>query len=240
MAGYGYTGHAGSDGSSPAYRLQQAGYTGGYGGEATAWGMSDAIEPVQFWLTSPGHRAIILNPAVTEVGVGYTVDYNSPNVWYWTAEFASLHLPVVNAAAPQPSSPAPPPELLLLGPPQSSEFILSNDAKLIFSWSWTAEIEENQRFAVYLGASGRVFQVGVVRQNEESGQFQFSVKASDIAIVAGSYQWQVRLEDSVQGAIVAESPYWGVQFVEQNQVGADPSPTEPDVTKEPDPSNQPG
>jgi uncharacterized protein YkwD/PKD repeat protein len=241
MAAYGYTGHTGSDGSSPAYRLQLAGYTGGYGGEATAWGMSNALDPVQFWLTSPGHRAIILNPAVTEVGVGYTVDYNAPNVWYWTAEFASLHLPVVNAAAPEPPSTADPQsELLLLGPPQSSEFILSNDAKLIFSWSWTAEINESQRFAIYLGASGRVFQVGVVRQNEESGQYQLSVKASDIAIVAGSYQWQVRLEDSVQGAIVAESPYWGVQFVEQNQVGAEDPPIEPDVTKEPDPSTQPG
>jgi uncharacterized protein YkwD len=242
MAAYGYTAHLGSDGSTPAYRLQIAGYTGGYGGEATAWGMSDPIEPVQYWLTSPAHRVILLNPAVSEVGVGFTVDYNAPNVWYWTAEFASLHLPVVGAAPPQAPTQVSSPELLLLGPPQSSEFILSEGAKLIFSWSWTGGIQENQRFALYLSSGGRTFQAGVIRQSQASGQYQFSVGASSVAIAPGLYSWQVKLEDSGQGIVVAESPIWQVHFapVSQGVIEPTPIPTEPvDVTPEPTPSLPP-
>jgi PKD repeat protein len=242
MAAYGYTAHLGSDGSSPAYRLQVAGYTGGYGGEATAWGMSDPIEPVQFWLTSPAHRVILLNPAVSEVGVGFTVDYNAPNVWYWTAEFASLHLPVVGAAPPQAPTPVPAHELLLLGPPQSSEFILSEGAKLIFSWSWTGGIQENQRFALYLSSGGRTFQAGVIRQSQASGQYQFSADASAFAITPGLYSWQIKLEDSGQGIVVAESPIWQVTFTLASQGASDPTPipTETvDVTPVPTPSLPP-
>jgi hypothetical protein len=244
MAAYRYTGHTGSDGSSPAYRLHLAGYEGGYGGEATAWGMSDAIDPVRFWLTSPGHRAILLNRAVSEVGVGYTVDYNAPNVWYWTAEFASLELPVVGASPPpvqeEPEHVA---DLILLGPPQSSEFILSDDANLIFSWSWTGGLQSNQRFAIYIGSGGRIFQLGVIRQTQPSGQYQFTVNVSDIAIAPGLYHWQVKLEDSGQGAVVAESSVWDVHFSEPHEVTLEPTPISTPsgtVPPEPSPTSPPG
>jgi len=224
MAGHSFTAHVGSDGSTPAYRLQLAGYNGGYGGEATAWGMSDPIEPIEFWLTSPPHRAILLNPAVSEVGLGFTVNYDSPNIWYWTAEFASLNLPVVGAAPPQEPVMAPTFELLLLGPPQSSEFLLSDNAKLIFSWSWGGGIQENQRFALYLTSGGRTFQAGVLRQSQSTGQYQFSVDASSIAISPGLYSWQVKLEDSGQGIVVEESPIWQVRFAQASQATAQPAP----------------
>jgi uncharacterized protein YkwD len=87
MAAYGYTGHTGSDGSAPADRLQRFGYQGDYGGEATGWGFDAAMPVVEFWVNSPAHRDIILNPYVQEIGVGFTVDFNAPNVWYWTVEF---------------------------------------------------------------------------------------------------------------------------------------------------------
>ncbi len=242
MAADGYTAHLGSDGSTPAYRLQVAGYTGGYGGEATAWGLSDPIEPVRYWLTSPAHRVILLNPAVSEVGVGFTVDYNAPNLWYWTAEFASLNLPVVGAAPPQAPAPASPPELLLLGPPQSSEFVLSESAKLIFSWSWAGGIQENQRFALYLNSGGRTFQAGVIRQSQDSGQYQFSIDASSVAISPGPYTWQIKLEDSGQGVVIAESSVWQVNFVTSNQGIFEPTPIPTsvvEVTPEPTPDPPP-
>lgn len=212
MAAYGYTAHVGSDGSTPAYRLQLAGYSGGYGGEATAWGMSDPIEPVEFWLTSPSHRAIILNPAASEVGVGFTTNFEAPNVWYWTAEFASIDLPVVGAPPPQAVEPEPSYELLLLGPPQASEFSLSENAKLIFSWSWDGGVQDHQRFALYLSSGGRTFQAGVVRGFQSSGQYNFSADASSFAVSPGLYSWQVKLEDSGQGVVVTESPIWQVHF----------------------------
>jgi uncharacterized protein YkwD len=225
MATFGFASHTGSDGSSPAYRLQLAGYTGGYGGEATAWGMSDPIEPVRFWLTSPSHRAIILNPAVSEVGVGYSANFSSPNVWYWTAEFASLNLPVVGAPPPQaPIAEQTAPQLLLLGPPQSSEFILADGSKLIFSWSWNGGVFDGQRFALYLSSGGRTFQSGVVRQSQDSGQYQLSFNASNLAISPGSYTWQIRLEDSNQGIVIAESPIWQVIFVPAGQGSPEGTP----------------
>jgi uncharacterized protein YkwD len=42
--------------------------------------MQHAIAPVQYWLTSEGHRAIILNPLATEVGVGFAENYSAPSI----------------------------------------------------------------------------------------------------------------------------------------------------------------
>jgi uncharacterized protein YkwD len=82
-----FTGHQGSDGSMPYERLPLYGYEGAYGGEATAWGFEDARLAVEFWVNSPSHRRIILNERALALGVGYTVDFKAPNVWYWVAEF---------------------------------------------------------------------------------------------------------------------------------------------------------
>ena len=63
------------------------GYAGSYAGEATAWGYDDPVPVVEFWVNSPGHRGIILNPEATEVGLGFAVNFNASSVWYWTVEF---------------------------------------------------------------------------------------------------------------------------------------------------------
>ncbi|MCB8961267.1 MAG: PKD domain-containing protein [Ardenticatenales bacterium] len=97
MAIHGYTGHTGVDGSSPADRLQRFGYTGAYAGEATAWGYDSPVPVVEFWVNSPSHRGMILNPAANEIGLGYTYNPNAPNIWYWTVEFGTRN---DNAAAP--------------------------------------------------------------------------------------------------------------------------------------------
>lgn len=79
--------HVGSDGSRPAERQVLYGYTGYYGGEAVAWGWESAIPVVEFWVNSPPHRVLLLNPYTNEVGVGYEASASAPNIWYWTAEF---------------------------------------------------------------------------------------------------------------------------------------------------------
>lgn len=85
-----FTGHTGSDGSRPYERQIDAGFAGYYAGEATAWGFNGAEGAVNFWINSPSHRPIVLNPLATEIGLGFTVDFDAPNVWYWTTEFGSL------------------------------------------------------------------------------------------------------------------------------------------------------
>lgn len=239
MAAYGYTGHAGSDGSSPAWRIRQAGYPGGYGGEAAAWGMPTAVEAVEFWVNSPAHRNIILNPAATDLGVGYTINFDAPNIWYWVAEFASLGLPVVDAPPPALPSPTatPEPVLQLLGPPQNSEFVLAADNYLIFTWSWTEPLQPGERFAVYLQSALRTFQIGAVQEPTAAGQYQLKLLATAVPAAPGDYQWQVRLENLGQGATIRETAFWPVHFLAPVAAPATATPTStatPPVTEIPD------
>ncbi len=226
MAALGYTGHQGSDGSSPALRIQRAAYTGGYAGEATAWGMQNAIEPVQFWLTSPDHRAIILNPSARQVGVGYSQNYNAPSVWYWTAEFASPNLPRIVVEDPLAIEDIPedqasvgpaqqvvqPKSIRPLGPPQNSEFSLTPASELIFTWTWPDPLGPDQRFTIYLNSQGRIYQIGVVRENQSGTQYQYKVQASNIAVIPGDHHWLVRLEENNLGEVLAESDSWPISF----------------------------
>lgn len=99
-----FWGHTGSDGSHPVERQEAAGYEGGYGGEATAWGFEFPSRAVQFWLDSPSHRPLILNPLVDQVGVAFTYDDTAPSIYYWTAEFGSTDRDYAVPYAPRPTA----------------------------------------------------------------------------------------------------------------------------------------
>ncbi len=62
--------HTGSDGSDLSTRLRRAGYKIRVATENTAIGFDEPGRLVNFWMNSPGHRANILNPNTTEIGVG--------------------------------------------------------------------------------------------------------------------------------------------------------------------------
>jgi uncharacterized protein YkwD len=72
MLQHGVQGHTGSDGSSLAQRVTAAGYTPYSNlGEVVFWGTGAASTPgaaVNWWMNSPGHRAIITNCALTDAG----------------------------------------------------------------------------------------------------------------------------------------------------------------------------
>lgn len=51
-----------------------------YKGEVIAYGYTTAADVVAAWMNSPPHRSIILDPALTEVGVGESGTY-------WCADF---------------------------------------------------------------------------------------------------------------------------------------------------------
>ena len=72
MLANGVQGHTGSDGSSLVQRVTDAGYTS-YAdlGEVVFWGTGSAGTPataVTSWMNSPGHRAIITDCELTEIG----------------------------------------------------------------------------------------------------------------------------------------------------------------------------
>lgn len=91
MAYQDFFSHTGQDGTQPWDRGVNAGYDYRNYGENIAAGQRTPEEVVQAWVDSPGHLANILNPAFTEIGVGYeylqsdpgNLVYNS----YWAQEF---------------------------------------------------------------------------------------------------------------------------------------------------------
>nr|WP_172830454.1 CAP domain-containing protein [Mycobacterium asiaticum] len=84
-------GHLGSDGSLPQARIAEAGYTrASRTGEIVYWGTGSAATPnaaLDSWMTSPPHRAIILNCGFTAGGFATAWDGNKMTA---VGDFASL------------------------------------------------------------------------------------------------------------------------------------------------------
>jgi len=81
------------DGKGAADRVTNQGYDYGTVAENVAAGEPTPEQTVQGWMDSPSHRVNILNPAVTEIGVGYHFQENDTgNVnfsHYWTQVFGT-------------------------------------------------------------------------------------------------------------------------------------------------------
>jgi uncharacterized protein YkwD len=90
MAVHGGFDHRGHDGSSPAMRVERAGY-GGYllVGENIAAGAMTAAQVTQGWLDSPAHCENIMDSRFSEIGIAFAVNLSSTELVYWTQEFAA-------------------------------------------------------------------------------------------------------------------------------------------------------
>lgn len=84
MAAHQNMSHTGSDGSAPGDRITSAGYAWSSYGENVAYGYSTAEQVMAGWMSSPGHRANILNCAFKEIGVGLAQPGS-----YWTQDFGT-------------------------------------------------------------------------------------------------------------------------------------------------------
>lgn len=78
-----YFAHEAPDEVDPARRIVAAGYprTGVTVGENLGWGEEEAAAPaeiVEGWMESPGHRANILRPEFTEIGIGLAYEPPRP------------------------------------------------------------------------------------------------------------------------------------------------------------------
>ncbi|HVM58940.1 MAG TPA: CAP domain-containing protein [Candidatus Paceibacterota bacterium] len=69
MAQKGYFAHTSPDGKDPWYWFQKAGYSFSYAGENLALDFSDSQDVETAWMNSPEHRANLLNPHFTEIGI---------------------------------------------------------------------------------------------------------------------------------------------------------------------------
>ncbi|WP_225834410.1 CAP domain-containing protein [Streptomyces sp. NK08204] len=84
MASHQNMSHTGSDGSSPGDRITRAGYVWSTYGENIAYGYSTPEQVMAGWMSSPGHKANILNCAFKEIGVGLAQPGS-----YWTQDFGT-------------------------------------------------------------------------------------------------------------------------------------------------------
>jgi hypothetical protein len=70
MAAKGYFSHVGPDGKEPWAWIAGAGYDYEYAGENLAVKFTDSSDVVNAWMASPTHRANIVKPEYTDIGVG--------------------------------------------------------------------------------------------------------------------------------------------------------------------------
>jgi uncharacterized protein YkwD len=77
--------HTSPDGSEPWHRAAAAGSTRRSIGENIACGQRSAAEVVRGWMNSPGHRANILKPGFTHIGIGFAGGGTAGT--YWTQLF---------------------------------------------------------------------------------------------------------------------------------------------------------
>jgi hypothetical protein len=70
MADKGYFSHVSPDGKTPWYWLDQVQYPYSYAGENLAVDFNDSKEVEEAWMASPTHRANIVKPQYTRIGIG--------------------------------------------------------------------------------------------------------------------------------------------------------------------------
>jgi uncharacterized protein YkwD len=90
MAAHDMLSHTGSDGSTTAARIRQAGYTPYKKiGETVAAGYPTPQAVVEGWMNSPAHRAILLDCQYQDIGIGLAINPNTKSGWhhFWTATF---------------------------------------------------------------------------------------------------------------------------------------------------------
>jgi uncharacterized YkwD family protein/spore coat assembly protein SafA len=85
MVNKGYFSHTSPTYGSPFNMMEHFGISFSAAGENIAYGQPTAASVMTAWMNSPGHRANILNPSYTYIGVGAAK--NSRGVIYWTQEF---------------------------------------------------------------------------------------------------------------------------------------------------------
>jgi len=101
MASKNYFSHTSPDGTTPWEFITQAGYQYQYAGENLAVRFVNSQDVVNAWMASPTHRANIVKPVYTQIGVGTALGtYDGEPATYVVQYFATPAAAVSAAAAP--------------------------------------------------------------------------------------------------------------------------------------------
>ncbi len=89
LAAHGLASHTGSDGSTPAQRILEAGYVAWGNGKVVGenfWtGFGSPEEVLEWFLSDPPHRANILSERYREIGIGFARDSEVGSITCWTS-----------------------------------------------------------------------------------------------------------------------------------------------------------
>lgn len=88
MATHDYLSHVNLEGEHSWDRLDRAGYDWSYMGEVIAGGSTSPQIAFAGWMSSPLHKAVLLNPVYKEIGAGYSFNADTYYGHYWVCLFA--------------------------------------------------------------------------------------------------------------------------------------------------------
>lgn len=89
MAANNYFSHNSRNGAQFTTRLRTAGYRYRLAAENLAAGQTTPEEVVAGWMSSPSHRANILNCRLTNIGIGYGFNSGSDYGTYWVQDMGT-------------------------------------------------------------------------------------------------------------------------------------------------------
>jgi uncharacterized protein YkwD len=90
MAGGGFFGHDGPDGSTPGSRIEAAGYRGWtFYAENIAAGQGSPEAVMAAWMNSDGHRKNLLDPRAREIGIGHVFAGGTRFGHFWVQDFGA-------------------------------------------------------------------------------------------------------------------------------------------------------
>lgn len=87
MAVHNFFSHLGTDGSRYSDRIARAGYAAAFAAENIAAGYASASAAAAALIASPLHCRNMMDPRVTQVGIGYAANSRATHHHYWTQEF---------------------------------------------------------------------------------------------------------------------------------------------------------
>ena len=119
MAEKGYFSHKTPDGKDPWYWFQKVGYQYQHAGENLAVNFNDSKDVEEAWMASPTHRANIVKPVYTKIGIGVAKgEYEGKSAVFVVQLFAT---PKTAALAPASEPMAPPAREMVEEPLQEAE-----------------------------------------------------------------------------------------------------------------------
>ncbi len=109
MAEKGYFAHTSPAGVTPWYWLGEAGYEFKAAGENLAVNYFDSKDVAEAWMNSPTHRANVMNPEFSEMGIGFAEGTYEGKNTVFVAEFFGTPVPAPRPEVPVRAEPLPAP-----------------------------------------------------------------------------------------------------------------------------------